>query len=243
MFKLEIKDEAEAEALISQNLTCHIAGIIYKVEEFRSTISVRQCWNCQNLGHSAKTCKPKTKCLICEESHYHKGWEKKQPNCANCKGPHVASWKGCPAYKKPRGGGGNLHMCHYFGYFLGCSKIFGYLFGYSLIFGYLVLVKFDFFRNNPDCWVLIFIFYTLLQNKWSGGVGRPPPIIFEGQNWPQQTIYHWKGDLMASRIHFKYWKNILISRHYEQFSRNDSAMAPQWLQKKFQPIKIWTYYI
>ena len=40
MFKLEIKDEAEAEALISQNLTCHIAGIIYKVEEFRSTISV-----------------------------------------------------------------------------------------------------------------------------------------------------------------------------------------------------------
>ena len=36
MFKLEIKDEAEAEALISQNLTCHITGIIYKVEEFRS---------------------------------------------------------------------------------------------------------------------------------------------------------------------------------------------------------------
>ena len=36
MFKLEIKDEAEAEALISQNLTCHTAGIIYRVEEFRS---------------------------------------------------------------------------------------------------------------------------------------------------------------------------------------------------------------
>ena len=29
MFKLEIKDKAEAEALISQNLTCHITGIIY----------------------------------------------------------------------------------------------------------------------------------------------------------------------------------------------------------------------
>ena len=28
MFKLEIKDEAEAKALISQNLTCHITGII-----------------------------------------------------------------------------------------------------------------------------------------------------------------------------------------------------------------------
>ena len=32
---------------------------------------------------------------------------------------------------------------------------------------------------------------------------------------------------MASRIHFKYWKNILISRLYEQFSRNDSAKAPE----------------
>ena len=103
MFKLEIKDEAEAEALILQNLTCHITGIIYKVEEFWSTVSVQQCWNCQSFGHSAKTCRSKIKCLNCGESHHHKGCpnrEKKQPKCANCKGPHVASYKGCPAYKK-----------------------------------------------------------------------------------------------------------------------------------------------
>ena len=103
MFKLEIKDEAEAEALISQNLTCHITGIIYKVEEFRSPVSVQQCWNCQSFGHSAETCRSKTKCLICGESHHHKGCpnrEKKQPKCTNSKGPHVASYKGCPAYKK-----------------------------------------------------------------------------------------------------------------------------------------------
>ena len=43
MFKLEIKDEAEAETLISQNLICHITGIIYKVEEFRSPVSIQQC--------------------------------------------------------------------------------------------------------------------------------------------------------------------------------------------------------
>ena len=42
MFKLEIKDEAEAEALILQNLTCHNTGTIYKVEEFRSPVSVQQ---------------------------------------------------------------------------------------------------------------------------------------------------------------------------------------------------------
>ena len=73
MFKLEIKDEAEAEALISQNLTCHITGIIYNVEEFRSTVSVQQCWNCQSFGHFAKTCRSKTKCFISGESHHHKG--------------------------------------------------------------------------------------------------------------------------------------------------------------------------
>ena len=103
MFKLEIKDEAEAETLISQNLTCHITGIIYKVEEIRSPVSVQQCWNCQNFGHSAEKCKAKTKCLICGESHHHKGCpnrETKQPRCANCKGSHVASHKGCQSQKK-----------------------------------------------------------------------------------------------------------------------------------------------
>ena len=35
---------------------------------------------------------------------------------------------------------------------------------------------------------------------------------------------------MASRVHFKYWKNSLLSRLYEQFSRNDSAMVPEKFQ-------------
>ena len=103
MFKLETKDDTEAEALITENLTCPITGIIYRMEEFRTPISVQQCWNCQSFGHSAKTCRSKTKCLICEDSHHHKrcpNKEKKQPKCAYCDGPHVASYKGCPANKK-----------------------------------------------------------------------------------------------------------------------------------------------
>ena len=39
---------------------------------------------------------------------------------------------------------------------------------------------------------------------------------------------------MGGRIHFKYWENILISRLDEQFSRNDSAMAPE---KNFKLLK------
>ena len=55
----------------------------------------------------------------------------------------------------------------------------------------------------------------------------PPPIIFEGRNVPQKTIYHWEGNLSKSPIHFRYQQNILISRLYEQSSRNDSAVAQE----------------
>ena len=103
IFQLEITDPAEAEALLSQNLACNVTGIVYKVEEFRAPISVMQCYNCQCFGHSAKTCRSKQKCLICGENHSHKGCpsrESRKPRCANCNGPHVASYKGCPEYKK-----------------------------------------------------------------------------------------------------------------------------------------------
>ena len=103
MFQIDLSDSAEAEALISSNITCPQTRIIFKVEEFRTPISVQQCYNCQHFGHSAKNCQAKTKCVICGEGHSHKGCPnraKKQPKCANCKGPHVANYKGCPAYKK-----------------------------------------------------------------------------------------------------------------------------------------------
>ena len=45
----------------------------FKVEKFVAPISVRQCYNCQNFGHSAKNCKAKIKCVICEEGLSHKG--------------------------------------------------------------------------------------------------------------------------------------------------------------------------
>ena len=100
IFQLETNDSTEAEALISQNLVCNITGIVCKVAEFRQSISVSQCFNCQNFGHSAKHCRSKIS-LICGEGHSHKrcpNREAKKPKCANCKGPHVASYKGCPEY-------------------------------------------------------------------------------------------------------------------------------------------------
>ena len=59
MLQIELKDPAEAEAIISNNLACSQTGIIFKVGQFRAPISVRQCYNCQNFGHSAKNCQAK----------------------------------------------------------------------------------------------------------------------------------------------------------------------------------------
>ena len=103
IFQLEITDPDEAEALLSQNLACNVTRIVYKVEEFRALISVRKCYNCQCFGNSGKTCRSKQKCLICGENHSHKGCpsrESRKPTSANCDGPNVAFYKGCPEYKK-----------------------------------------------------------------------------------------------------------------------------------------------
>ena len=72
MFQLELSDPAEAETIISSKITCPQTGIIFKVEEFRAPISVQQCYNYQNFGHTAKNCKAKIKCVICGEGHSHK---------------------------------------------------------------------------------------------------------------------------------------------------------------------------
>ena len=52
------------------------------------------------------------------------------------------------------------------------------------------------------------------------GAPPPPPIIFERLKLPQQIIYRRKENLSESPNHQKYWENILVSRFYEQFSRN-----------------------
>ena len=39
---------------------------------------------------------------MCGEAHSHENCpnkDKRKPECANCRGPHVANYKGCPAYK------------------------------------------------------------------------------------------------------------------------------------------------
>ena len=89
-------------ALISAKFVCQKTGIIFKVEEFRTTPSIQQCVKCQDFGNKTPNCTKKPKCVVCGEAHFHKNCpnrEKRKPKCTNCRGPHVANYKGCPAYK------------------------------------------------------------------------------------------------------------------------------------------------
>ena len=69
-----------------------------------------------------------------------------------------------------------------------------------------------------------------------GGVGCPPPIIFERLKLPQQIIYHRKGNLSETPNHLEYWQNILISRS----SRN---LGHFWKFEKFQTLRTQTHHV
>ena len=70
-----------------------------------------------------------------------------------------------------------------------------------------------------------------------------PRINLERQTLPKQTIYHWKGNLMKSRTHFKYWENIFISRSYESLSRFWSNLGYFERWKKFLKCEQFIYHL
>ena len=75
-------------------------------------------------------------------------------------------------------------------------------------------------RSNKDLKNLLQILLTITVQTYKLRGGPPPPIIFERLKLPQQIIYRRDENLSESPNHQKYWENILISRFYEQFSRN-----------------------
>ena len=61
---LKCDNPKQAEALISGGLICQKTGIIFKVEEFRITPSIQQCFKCQGFGHKAQNC-TKNRNVLC----------------------------------------------------------------------------------------------------------------------------------------------------------------------------------
>lgn len=70
----------------------------YPVEEYLGTAT--QCFKCQRHGHIAKNCKGPLRCKICAGAHPHKDCTSRaHPRCANCDGPHPATFGACPKKK------------------------------------------------------------------------------------------------------------------------------------------------
>ena len=89
-------------------------------------------------------------------------------------------------------------------------------------------------EGNSELWFFGLFIYTILQNKGMRRCGVAlPPIIFKRLKLPQQIIYRRKDNLSESQNHFKYRKNILISRFYEHFSRSSQNLGHFW---KFEKI-------
>ena len=97
-----------------------------------------------------------------------------------------------------------------------CKLSYPFINYFNSFFRYILISK----HYTITCCTFRF-FYTYLQNKRMRRCGvAPPPITFERLKLPQQIIYRRKENLSESPNHQKYWENILVSRFYEQFSRN-----------------------
>lgn len=72
------------------------------IEPFIST-QIVQCFNCQKYGHTSTGCNLKTVCVICTGEHRSNQCptkNSKEAKCANCKGSHPASYRGCSVHKQ-----------------------------------------------------------------------------------------------------------------------------------------------
>lgn len=75
------------------------------IERQARRIDPVQCHRCQAYGHSKNYCRRAFICMKCAGSHPTSACTKDRGSsgtCANCGKGHVASYKGCPVYKKER---------------------------------------------------------------------------------------------------------------------------------------------
>ena len=111
--KRELKNNKEPKTIFTFSLThdsniyeilkfgIAIKGVKKDVREFvdRSKMVIR-CFNCNKLGHTAKTCKNKKSCPRCTKENCKGDCKKENMKCINCGEKHSAAYAGCIAVKK-----------------------------------------------------------------------------------------------------------------------------------------------
>lgn len=97
--ELEKCDKSTVEAFLRINKI----GNQQVVTEKQLRLSVSQCHRCQSFGHTKNYCLRPYVCVKCSGSHPSTECKKNKEDeakCANCKGGHAASYRGCAAYKE-----------------------------------------------------------------------------------------------------------------------------------------------
>lgn len=83
----------------------NIVNLKITVETLRQQPRLAQCYRCQKFGHACTRCTAVPKCVKCAGNHfsYECKKDKNTPaSCANCRGGHTASYKGCPNSPRPK---------------------------------------------------------------------------------------------------------------------------------------------
>ena len=96
VIKVATKEEAE-KLLASDSVTFGGGGIMVSpFEERRTPVA---CFKCRRFGHRARDCVRPETCDMCGQEG-HERCETVNLRCVNCQGPHRASHRECPAYRK-----------------------------------------------------------------------------------------------------------------------------------------------
>ncbi|GIY03628.1 RNA-directed DNA polymerase from mobile element jockey [Caerostris darwini] len=102
LFQIQVEATPEAENI------WNLDSLLYtkiKIEKYNSTGTIGQCHRCQLFGHSSINCRLPARCVKCAGPHLTgectHTTKMENPICANCKGPHPASYRGCPKFPKP----------------------------------------------------------------------------------------------------------------------------------------------
>lgn len=81
-----------------------IFGLRIRVESLRQKAAQQQCHRCQSWGHTQSNCYAPANCVKCGKKHLTAECKKPitaEPVCVHCRGPHPASYRGCPKWPKP----------------------------------------------------------------------------------------------------------------------------------------------
>jgi hypothetical protein len=95
---VKVATKEDAERLLTSDNASFGGGaiIISPFEERRTPVA---CYKCRRFGHRARDCTRPDTCEMCgREGHLR--CETVNLHCVNCQGPHQASHRECPAYRK-----------------------------------------------------------------------------------------------------------------------------------------------